>query len=329
MLLNQPLTFQDWYSTYGADFMKLSTGTCNITLANYVASPFDPLLCGAHVNCILEATTEARKAHMASAAIFLGMVPTLLSLVAPSIPQLALLSARRPLLALFISSGSTVLFLDRLFRIESPRETLTRTGGERFIPRLKRQWAILFSVGEYLLVTVAAINVIWNSWQLGNKAVVVWKCELNFMPLIWVLGPPFILMVVAIPFHFTTIAKSLRAQACDYSPLAVPEQVDSKRKPSTVGELIAREITPAIRHPTIKLEEIPHPETWAVIILNVGFCLAALQVLLGMGVLSSVLFVSVRDAMWVGLRYVVSTGICRLVLALELECMKSDRRSDN
>ncbi|RYP22156.1 hypothetical protein DL765_001804 [Monosporascus sp. GIB2] len=301
MLPNQTLRFQDWYNNYGADFVKVSAGTCNRTLANYVASPLDPLLCDAHVNCILEATYESRKAHMASAAIFLGMVPTLLSLVAPSLPQLALLSARRPLLALLIASGSTVLFLDRLFRIESPRETLARTDGERFIPRLKQQWAIVFSVGEYLLVTVATINVIWNSWQLGNKAVIVWKCELNFMPLIWVLGAPFILLVVAIPFQFTTIAKSLRAQASDYSPLTVAEQVDSKCKPSTVGEFMAREITPAIRHPTIKLEKIPHPETWAVIILNVGFCLAALQVLFGMGVLASVLFVSVRDAVWVGL----------------------------
>ncbi|RYP68874.1 hypothetical protein DL771_006413 [Monosporascus sp. 5C6A] len=327
MLPNRPLSFQDWYSNYGADFMKLSTGTCNTTLANYVGSPFDPLLCNDHVNCILEATNEARKAHMSAAAIFLGMVPTLLSLIAPSLSQLALLSARRPLLALFLSSGSTVLFLDRLFRIESPREILTRTDGERFIPRLKRQWAILFSVGEYLLAAIAAINAIWNSWQLGNKAVVVWKCELNFMPLIWVLGPPFIVMVVAIPFQFTTIAKFLRAQACVYSPLTVPEHVDSKREPGAMWECMAREITPAIRHPTIKLEEIPHAETWAVFILNVGFCLAALQVLFGIGVLSSVLFVSVRDAIWVGLRYVVSTGVCRLLLALELECMKSDRRS--
>ncbi|KLU92590.1 hypothetical protein MAPG_11535 [Magnaporthiopsis poae ATCC 64411] len=313
MVLAGTPSFQDWYGTYGAIFAELSRDACNKTLASYVANPSDTLICNAHVNCILGATQEVTKAHIASAAIFLGMVPTFLSLIGPSITQLVLLSARRPLLALLLSSGSTTFLLDRLFRAETPRETLTRAGTVRLTPRLTRPWTALISAAEYLLVLGAAINVLHNSWQLGTSAIIVWKCELNFMPLIWVLACPFVFLVVAIPLQFTAIAGYLRA----YTP-ELGSDSDSDAPQSDKGGFISREITPAIRYSTLQRGKLPGLETWAAILLNVGFCLAALQVLIGVGILSSVLFVSVTDAVWVAVRYLVSTGICRFVVMLEL-----------
>lgn len=322
MVLARTLSFQDWYGTYGALFTELSRDACNKTLASYVTNPSDTLICNAHVNCILGATQEVTKAHIASAAIFLGMVPTFLSLIGPSITQLVLLSARRPLLALLLSSGSTTLLLDRLFRAETPREILTRAGTVRLIPRLKRPWTVLTSAAEYLLALGATINVLHNSWQLGTSAIIVWKCELNFMPLIWVLGCPFIFLVVAIPLQFTTIAVYLRTYTPEFGS-------DSDAPQSDRGGFISREITPAIRYSTSQRGKLPGLETWAATLLNVGFCLAALQVLIGVGILSSVLFVSVTDAVWVAVRYLVSTGICRFVVMLELPRITAKTSADN
>ncbi|KAL8383118.1 hypothetical protein RB595_006736 [Gaeumannomyces hyphopodioides] len=322
MVLARTLSFQDWYGTYGALFTELSRDACNKTLASYVANPSDTLICNAHVNCILGATPEVTKAHIASAAIFLGMVPTFLSLIGPSITQLVLLSARRPLLALLLSSGSATFLLDRLFRVETPREILTRTGTVRLIPRLKRPWTVLISAAEYLLVLGATINVLHNSWQLGSSAIIVWKCELNFMPLIWVLGCPFIFLVVAIPLQFTTIAGYLRAYTTEFGS-------DSDAPQGDKGGFISRETTPAITYSTLQRGKLPGLELWAAILLNVGFCLAALQVLVGVGILSSVLFVSVTDAVWVAVRYLVSTGICRFVVMLELPRITAKTSADN
>ncbi|GJC80864.1 hypothetical protein ColLi_03702 [Colletotrichum liriopes] len=74
---------------------------------------------------------------MASAAIFLGILPTTLSIIGPSITQLTQLSARRPVLSFLIALGSIRFYLDRLFRLESPAETLLFVQGERLVPRVQ------------------------------------------------------------------------------------------------------------------------------------------------------------------------------------------------
>ena len=90
-----------------ATFGPISTGPCNETLAIYDAhwslaplAPNDRSMAGAicnHQKCMLDEMDEGVKSNMASASILLGLAPVLLQTAGPSIGEMGLLSAHRPL----------------------------------------------------------------------------------------------------------------------------------------------------------------------------------------------------------------------------------------
>lgn len=339
--------FQSWYSTYASMFQDISQTVCNDTLqAYYVAySSGKGRLgvgdtCDLHVDCMLENTRESVKSTIASAAIFLSLVPTIMSMLGPSLTQLAMLSARRPVLSFLLSVGSSEFYLDRLFRVESPQELLSLVNGERLFPRLKGSKAILMSVGEYTLAGLAVANVVHNSWRLGNQTVVGFVCKNNFFPLVWTLSLPCIFLCVAIPFQFSSIAKRIRQRTHHrrHAPHEVTPQDslepppapgrDLPRTDSATKQFVTREMLPSLHHPPIPSKSLPNFETWATILLNAAAFVAAVHVLIGICFFSSIIFISVTDAIEVTLRYLVSAAACRLVVMLEFGGMKAKMDSD-
>ncbi|GKT54047.1 LOW QUALITY PROTEIN: hypothetical protein ColTof4_06203 [Colletotrichum tofieldiae] len=266
---------------------------------------FGTTTCDLHVDCVLAAAPESLKAKTASAAIFLGILPTTLSMIGPSTIQLTQLSARRPVLSFLIALGSIGLYLDRLFRLESPAETLSVVQGGRFMPSIQSsRWGFVVSVAEYLVVAAAALNVINLAVRLGDRSIMGFQCSMWFLPLIWVFSLTFIFLVVVIPFQFPAISKDIRnctgadkgSRTADTGPEG-PEGVqwiplpprNEWPPPTTIkpARQIARFpfqnshwVRPHRACGTRRFHEIPTFEPWLTVLFNVGYVLAAFYVIM-------------------------------------------------
>ncbi|KAH8646434.1 hypothetical protein BGZ61DRAFT_542618 [Ilyonectria robusta] len=329
--------FQEWYSSYGTLFQNISSNVCNETLQGYLAASNGDT-CDLHIDCMLENTRESVKSAIASAAIFLSLVPTVMSMLGPSLVHLAILSTRRPILSFLLSVGSSEFYLDGLFRIESTEELLSTTKGERLFPRIRGPRAVLISAGEYVLACLAVANVVHNSYRLGSKTIVSFVCNTWFFPLVWTLMLPGIFLLVAIPFQFSAVAKAIRQRsyrrqeppkaailaASSLEPPAPPKSGAPHTDSFKVAKnVVALEGLPSLGHPSIPSQDLPNFEKWLTILLNVASFVAAIHVLVGICFFSSMLFISVVDAIEVTLRYLVSAAVCRLVVTLEFTGMKA------
>jgi hypothetical protein len=341
--------FSDWYSDYGAVFHNTSTQTCNETLTEYMAdyrnSPSPT--CDLHLDCVLGASSESLKAKMASAAIFLGILPSMLSMLGPSMTQLAILSARRPLLSLLISLGAGGFYLDRLFRLETPAEILYLAQGERLIPHINSsRVGILVGLLEYVLAAAAVLNTVNLAVRIGDRTIMSFACNLWFLPLIWVLSLLFIFLLVAGPFQFSELAKHVRRctgskppkhHAIDTSPEGdgvmhwVPLHDRTELSPprerhvrqNNAAKFVLREVTSGLTHPSLVIHEIPEFESWVAVLFNVGCFLVAFHIILGTCWFSSIIFLAPRDAIKIIMRFFGSAIVCRLIIMIELASMKS------
>ncbi|KAF9877514.1 hypothetical protein CkaCkLH20_05214 [Colletotrichum karsti] len=355
--VGNPIRFKEWYSSFGPVFQNISTGVCNETLAAYLADykSLTTKTCDFHVDCVLGEVSESIKAKNASAAIFLGILPSMLAMLGPSMTQLALLSTRRPLLSLLIALGSVGFYLDRLFRLETPTEILSMVQGERLIPRLRSsRWGFVVSVLEYLVVATAVLNVLNMAVRVGDRTIMSFRCNMWSLPLIWVTSLAGIFFLVAIPFQFSAVAKHMRNCTGDgtrssvdagpeglgdtqWTPLPPrPEWTRREQHPGapngalerrstadSVSQFVAREFTPGMRHPSLRVHEIPQFEPWVAVLFNVGFFFAAFHIIIGTCWLSSTLFLSPGDAIRIVLRFFGSAVVCRFVVMVELASMKS------
>lgn len=66
---------------------------------------------------------------MQSAAIMLGLTPTILSYIGPTVGEIALNSTRRLVLAVFLMLGAPAVFATRPFDFDCPGESLKRDVG--------------------------------------------------------------------------------------------------------------------------------------------------------------------------------------------------------
>ncbi|KAI2627642.1 hypothetical protein GGR54DRAFT_425042 [Hypoxylon sp. NC1633] len=95
--------FQEWLPEYATTFRNISENVCSETLRAYQYLPpgNDKLnTCYHHIDCIVANLTETRKANMASASVLLGLMPSLVASLAPSIAEITLLSLDHPVLSL-------------------------------------------------------------------------------------------------------------------------------------------------------------------------------------------------------------------------------------
>jgi hypothetical protein len=304
-----------------------------------MAEPWKDTTCDAHLDCMLSNLTESMKVKIATAAVFLGILPSLLSMSGPCLTHLTLLSARRPILALCIAAANPGYYVDRLFTIESPAETFEQYGNSRFVPRLMSpRWAIFFSVLEYLLLGASIFNVWTLSLRIGDRVILSFQCRIWYLPLIWMISFIAIFLCVAVPFQFSRTAKHMRACDSKWTDSGRRQLIEDEGGVRWVGDrgdwegdkssnhltrFLAREFTPGARQASLDTSRIPHYERWMAICLNVGYLLTSLHIIVGTCWFSSILFLSPKDAMFIILRYFASSVGCRLIMAIELSGLKA------
>lgn len=364
--LPTPLRFGQWYSTYADIFNETSSVVCADSLAAYMADyrNLQTRTCDAHLDCVLENTSESLKAKMASAAIFLGVLPAMLAMLGPTLGQLSLLSVRRPFLALLVAMGTSGFAAGGIFTVESPAQILDGVQGERLVPRIRgTRWGVIVSVAEYAAAALALFNVAYLCTRLGDRTIMSFKCTVYFLPLLWLFSVTFVYLLVAIPFQFTAVARHLRGTLAasdarsitsagsqdaatddtQWMPLrdrgarptaylsGAAEQLAAPSRKGTgmsARDLLLRELTTSVsRRPTMRADDMPEFETWMATLLNLASLTLAIHIILGTCWFSSILFLGPTDAIKIIMRFFGSALACRLIIVIELAGMKAHEMS--
>jgi hypothetical protein len=265
---------------------------------------------------ILGKTDEVTKSEFGVVAVMLGLLPGVLQLMGPKFSDLAILATRRPILALFLTVGSPCPALDYE---TTGMESLLVKDSSPFWPiwlRTRRPWlSVVISLLEYFVVMVAAGNVVYQFYRLTFYAVVLISTQMGqyggtleaFAPLLWVF--------LGIPIHALGV---LQLHLCRV-PSADDAASTRPRNKTTLISLLRNELTPCAFVTDIGSEEIKLQNGPIYQILNwlIKLCIWA-DVVYGIIVLSTILFVPMWSAIWmIGLIF-TGTLICRLVLAFEM-----------
>ena len=192
--------FESWYPHNAEKLVAISTGICNQTLRDYrtaYAAPRDSLMatkllsiCYRHEACIVDQIETNHLLNYQSAIVMLGLIPTLMAYIGPSIAEISLLYAHRPLLAALLSLGTpTIWTVSNLFESNTPKYAPV-IRGDRLVPRRQRpKVAATISTCEYLLAAGAMANSISTAIETGQKTILSWGCTTQFAPLLWVVLP--------------------------------------------------------------------------------------------------------------------------------------------
>ena len=261
--------------------------------------------------------TEDYLADINSVGLILGLTPTILAGLGPTVSEISLLSLRRPILAFFLSLGSPEIFLTRLTIYENPFDLRRNTAGALIVPELPRHISHVFSFVQYLVAFGAALNVLYLSWDLGLKSVLIWSCEYSFFPLIWSGS-------TAIPHILACL--SLRASVSDKRLVNNNKGESAQRNQRSVltrlRGFVGREIITMSNQPESIASEGLHIGPLG-ISLTIGAVFSGFaHYIWGTSVFSSLLFVQTRDAIGILMRYTASSLLCNFVLYFEIGGMR-------
>ena len=349
--------FQSWYPSIRTSLNFISTTTCNTTLGEY-KNAFNArygsieaknllAICYWHEECILNNLSDDIQANFNSAMVMLGLMPTLLATLGPTVGEISLLSAHRPLLSFLLSMGAPAIFPVRVFEYDDPSKALKKDANKLVIHRLSTRRAISLSCVEYILAAGSVINVVTNSLEIGRNSLLTWGCTTMFTPLLWSTLAGVIHIIAATSYVAASQLAKRRSrrsqvQAEDPAPAvrgsaAKAPLVAQAKEPMTMPingnhnscgfaiRMLQRETIICANRPEsmrqLELAKIPR----AAIFLNVvaGAC-GFIHITFGIMVFSSQLFISTSDALnqivW---RYLLSTAVCRIILLIELAGLRN------
>ncbi|KJJ30141.1 hypothetical protein AFLA70_121g002561 [Aspergillus flavus AF70] len=319
-----PDQFQHWYKQFRSQIEFVLNNNCSEQYQNYLNKTpgFDPeyqlwydptkgsALTAPLVSCMLSNLPENVKANMASAGVILGLLPTMLSMLGSNTVDTAILArvAGRPFLSLCLALGSPAVLPDRPFEYPNVKALLGADGIKKglTIPKPGGRTWILISALEYIVALGAVANIVTACYQLGIQCICNYATEVTAQPLIWA-------FIVGLVHIGGTIALSLR-----YRVIRSPVGETHTVQPNWFGRYLIREINPSLYStPPPDVDEIEE----SYLFLLFSWCVstgAVVHILYGTMVLSSLLFISVQDALALAGRFLASVVCCRAVLAYEL-----------
>ena len=268
------------------------------------------------VGCILQYMTEARKAEMAITSVVFGLLPATLQLIGPRVSDVSALGLQRPILALLICLGS-------------PSATLEngRTGMEISLQTQDKLWPkfliqsplwlqIGISLCEYAIVMTAAANCILQAYQLSFWAVTLVSTMIGsfvntietFSRLLW--------GFLSLPIHLL----GLYAKHIAKTPTSQwGAKLGKPKWRLRISGWVIQELTPCAFAKIVDTQPAEFKPSYRLLVLNWMIRIGVwLHVIYGTIVLSSMLFISLFDALRLISRFLIGTFACRLVLAFEL-----------
>jgi hypothetical protein len=268
-------------------------------------------------NCILDGMGEFRKTEMGITAVILGLLPTILQLVGPSIAEVSVLATRRPLLAFLLSVAMPSVTTGG--PMENPAEALQRSVDVRIVSGILAQTAwpwLLISAAEYLIAAAAVANVFYLLYQLAFFSVSVSSIAIYsgiisqaYAPFLWVL-----LLIPAQLFGFWGL--KLR-----YRPSELVNNPGERSERKTWVQVIAREFVPCAKGDPLLLTEVKKGFLFIVVRFFTELS-SVVMFVFGTVALSSQIFISLGDVVPLIARLMFSTLVCRSILLFELHGLR-------
>ncbi|OQD68150.1 hypothetical protein PENPOL_c003G01699 [Penicillium polonicum] len=294
--------FEHWYPFYRRTLTQ--EGEAPTCLKDYadaveILGAKSSMTCKTLVSCIYNNIKEIDKADMSSALVLLGLAPTVLGQMGPTLNHKAQLCVQSPILGLLCVLGAPSIAFGMPWAKTNPikpTDANAFASGEMwcfswiswafnciFCRRMQRPaqqtkpptqsiWIILL---KYSIAAGAAVNVFLNAWTLSRQTVVSWKCTSSYLEFLWV-------TTTLVPICLAVVATSV------------------ERSQDTRSELKGGPL-------------------WPRIFYSLSNIAGAVHVLFGTVMFSSVLFIGTLDALGVVGRLTASTLVCQFITALELE----------
>lgn len=324
------LKYRDWYPYYSPQLRYFSEKVCNLSLRSYegdAASRIELGLVGSycyeHNDCILANLVESIKANMAGAAVVLGLIPTILATLGPTLGEISLISWRRPILSLLLSMGAPAIYPSRILQPEDPAKLLLETTGAvtSTMPQLRGGVGVLVvSALEYVLPMAAIANILTTSYELGTKTVLSFDCSSSMMPIVWSIFPVLIHAAATIGFHLSR----RRYEESGLRVLRSPPPASNLK--DKVSHLIKSEMTPCANlQLTAARGGVVKPKLITTYLYNLAAFGSIFHVIIGTTVFSSLLYIGVIDAFILLLRYSASALVCRFIVCYELSGLQRSR----
>ena len=211
------------------------------------------------------------------------------------------------------------IFIIRPMAYADPLELLTPVRGEFTVPRFAdKRLARVLSAGEYLLVSLALVNILWVSYELQLRTVLAWKC-LPFMPVVWALLPCVIHLLAAWTFNHSAVMRRVKLE----------RRTDSLGQRDGWGTRLwrwARTEFVLCADQEDRMLVDTEPEVLTVTLNWLATVMGSIHVIFGIVVFAGLLFISLLDASIVAVRYMVSILVCRLVLKFEISGARGTTR---
>jgi hypothetical protein len=248
------------------------------------------------------------KFNMAGAAVLLSLTPSILAVLGPSVEEMSSLFiiARRPLLGMCLAAGAPSLYPFRTIAYKEVIENLQDRDPHVLPRRFTRPYQYLVMIFEFVLAIGAIANNATNSHQLGMQTSCVFAPQLWFLPILWA---------------FLGILAHL------YGSWTLWARVNSERPYKTFIDWLRIQFTPIAEQTPLKVEL--YEETFFSVVISwwATFYIAC-HLIFGTITFSSLIFVTVRDALAVICRYLISLLVCRAILIYELGVLRAKHREE-
>lgn len=208
------LKLQRWFPD-DSDYWINAASKCEAEISAYLINnrtDVCPTPCSCAADCILNDIPGTLESNYASAQVVLGLIPAVLLLISPRIAEVAVVSTRRPLLAVLIALGCPTSYLVRVFRRVDIGEPLmptdrsiigtmlgeyltkrysvnaTAVGDSGIIKRCHRRVTVhVVDLAMYALALLAIANGVQISIYTDLRTISGWRCGALFMPMVWFL----------------------------------------------------------------------------------------------------------------------------------------------
>ncbi|KAJ3492914.1 hypothetical protein NLG97_g5063 [Lecanicillium saksenae] len=303
---------------------------CKKNFTNYLNVSFeDTHVSYSVLDCLLKQFPEFRKAELGAAAVVLGLAPTILQMISPTPADTALISVRRPILALLLGMASPASVfspatsyaesletlskpLSRQLRASFPYTTARLLGGSR---RARHGYITgSLSVLQYVLALAAVANSAYRTYQLCVWTVCSFSPITVFLPALWH-------GTVVLVHLGGWIALRLNSQSAKITKGAREEphwQSMATGWQCRLKALLFNETMPsalAKRLPINSREAGPAP--FFSVVTSALYVGVPVHVLFGTLVLSSLMFISAFDSIAVVAWYALSTIVANAIVYFE------------
>ena len=308
------IKFVEWFPQSLIKLREAWTGPCKMLYDDFVYNGQGQ--CGPVLDCLLEhGTSELRKTTIASAQVTLSLIPSLLTCVGNSVPEVSLLASQRPLLTLLLTLGAPGLYPTRVTEYVNPLDIQDEEAFKKIFGGVKgstRRDVMILS--QYILAIAVTANSLEMSLRLGSRSVLSWGCRSWYMPMVWVLFSIPVYAFAAISCYIV----NWKTHQASHNSLRRWMRWD----PIEDSLLSCLQFLQACLH-------VPHlgPEqvlSIRVIVWQAGAsCLALAQTILGTLVFSSLVFVGFHDTLVILARFLASALVSRMTVLLQLDMINA------